>query len=315
MRILFAGTPPMAVRSLEKLAREAEVCAVLTAPDQPAGRGRAPCPSAVKQAALALGIPAFMPAALDQAAVNELGALSPEMLVVVAYGKIFRKSFLDIFPRGAINLHPSLLPRYRGPSPISAAILSGDTETGVTIQKIARRFDTGDILAQVRIPLDGSETTGALSASVAEAGAKLLSSVVADISAGRPPTPIPQAEDQASSCRLVRKEDGVVDGTEPAAVIERTVRAYDPWPRAQTTLEGSSLLLLKTSVHPGNLAGAAGAPVPGDVLAADEENGILVQTGQGILRIERLQLQFRKPLDWRSFLHGRPDLAGARLGG
>ncbi|HTP58355.1 MAG TPA: methionyl-tRNA formyltransferase, partial [Spirochaetia bacterium] len=155
MRILFAGTPPLAVPSLEKLAQDLEVSAVLTAPDSPSGRGRTPCPSAVKQAALTLGIPALTPEKLDQEAIASVKALAPDLLVVVAYGKIFRRSFLDLFPRGGINVHPSLLPLYRGPSPISAAILAGDAETGVTVQKLAMKFDTGDILSQARVPLDG----------------------------------------------------------------------------------------------------------------------------------------------------------------
>jgi methionyl-tRNA formyltransferase len=314
MRILFAGTPPMAVPSLEKLAQEMDVRGVLTAPDQPAGRGRSPCPSAVKQAALARQIPVLTPSSLDAAAVADVKSLSPEILVVVAYGKIFKKSFLDLFPRGGINLHPSLLPRFRGPSPITAAILAGDEETGVTVQEIAMRFDTGAILAQSRVALDGRETTGTLTAALAEIGASLLSSVVTTIAKSRPLEPIPQVEADASYCRLVRKEDGVVDWNEPASAIERKVRAFDPWPRARTSLRGASLLLLKTRLHPDRLANAAHVPVPGEVLAADDKNGILVETGHGILRIERLQLQFRKPLDWLPFLHGHPDLAGVRLG-
>ena len=314
MRILFAGTPAMAVPSLEKLARGPGVQAVLTAPDAPAGRGRTNCPSPVKQAALNLGIPVLNPVSLDDAAVESVRSLSPDLLVVVAYGKIFKKRFLDLFPLRGINLHPSLLPLYRGPSPISAAILSGDNETGVTVQKLAMKFDTGDILAQTRVPLDGTETTGALTDTLSVLGAELLLDVVTSVAAGKPPEAVAQDESSASYCRLIRKEDGLLDWTEAASTIERKVRAYDPWPRAHTTLAGESLLLLKTSVHPDTLATAARLPAPGEVLAADGERGILVHTGQGILRIERLQLRFRKPMDWRSFLHGRSDLLGIRLG-
>ncbi len=314
MRILFAGTPPMAVPSLENLARELRVVAALTAPDQPVGRGRTPCPSAVKEAALGLRVPVLTPASLDAAAIEAVKELAPDLLVVVAYGKIFKKKFLDLFPRGGINLHPSLLPLYRGPSPITAAILAGDGETGVTVQKLAMRFDTGDTLAQVRVPLHGNETTGSLTDALSRIGADLLLKVTGDIADGHPPAAGPQDESRASYCRLVSKQDGLLDWNAPASLIERKVRAYDPWPRARTTLNGSSLLLLKTVVHPGTLVRAAGAPVPGEVLAADEENGILVQTGQGVLRIERLQLHFKKPLDWQSFLHGHPDLPGVRLG-
>jgi len=311
MRILFAGTPPLAVPSLEKLAQELEVCAVLTAPDAPSGRGRAPCPSAVKQAALALGIPALTPEKLDTEAIAAIRTLAPDLLVVVAYGKIFRAAFMDLFPQGGINVHPSLLPLYRGPSPISAAILAGDAETGVSVQKLAMKFDTGDILTQARVPLDGSETTDSLTMFMAGLGADLVCRVAEEMAAGHPPLAIPQDEARASYCRLVRKEDGIIDWTEPASLIERKVRAYDPWPRASTTLHGASLLLLKASVHPDTLGSAR---APGDIVAADGENGILVQTGQGILKVERLQLQFKKPTDWRSFLNGHPDLPGMHLG-
>jgi methionyl-tRNA formyltransferase len=312
MRVLFAGTPPMAVPSLEKLALDPGVAAVLTAPDAPAGRGRSPCPSAVKQAALALGIPVLTPAVLDEEALASVRELAPDLLVVVAYGKIFRKKFLDLFALGGVNVHPSLLPLYRGPSPVVETILAGDRETGVTVQKLALRFDTGDILAQVRVPLTGSETTGSLTASLSALGAELVARVAVDIAAGRPAQAVPQDETRASYCRLVSKEDGIIAWTEPASLIERKVRAYDPWPRASTTLQGATLLLLKTSVHPDTLLPAR---APGDIVAADGENGILVQTGQGILTVERLQLQFKKPVDWRSFLNGHPDLLGMHLGG
>lgn len=314
MRVLFAGTPPMAVPSLEKLAREVDVCAVLTAPDEPAGRGRTLRAPPVKEAAASLGIRVLQPASLDDAARREVKALEPDLLVVVAYGKIFRTAFLDLFPKGGINLHPSLLPKYRGPSPVTAAILAGDPETGISVQKLARKFDSGDILAQSRVLLSGEETTGSLTDRLGLLGADLLASVVRAFAEGCPPAAVPQVEEEATYCSIIRKEDGEVDWREPAAVIERKVRAYDPWPRMRTSLEGAALLLLKTRAHPDNLLDAAAAPDPGVVTAADRDHGILVRTGSGILEIERLQLQFRKPLSAKAFLAGRPDLRGARLG-
>ena len=312
MRVLFAGSPSLAVPSLERIAPEHEVVGVLTCCDQPAGRGGCLEPSPVKGRALALGLPLLQPARLDAAAIDEAKSLGADMLVVAAFGRIFRQEFLDIFPAGAINLHPSLLPRHRGPSPISAAILAGDGETGVTVQKIALRFDTGEILAQRAVPLDGTETTGTLSESLSRVGAELLSQVLAGAAAGRPLEGTVQDEERASYCRIVRKEDGIIDWAEPAALIERKVRAFDPWPRAVTTWKGASLLLLKTAVYPGTFTGAG---EPGAVLASDTRRGLLVRTGDGVLAIERLQLQFKKPLDWRAFLNGHPDLVGARLGG
>lgn len=314
MRVLFAGTSSLAVPSLEKIARAIDVAGVLTSPDQPAGRGRACVPSPVKEAALSLGLQLFQPARLDAAFIDEVRALAPDLLVVAAYGRIFRPAFLDIFPLGGINLHPSLLPRFRGPSPVTAAILAGDLETGVTVQRIALKFDTGDILAQERHLLHGDETTSSLSETLAARGAELMASVLAAFAAGKPPTPMAQREEDASYCHPLRKEDGLVDWGEPAVLLERKIRAYDPWPRAATTLNGELLLLLKSHVHPDTLGSETAPETPGVVRAADREHGLLVQTGKGILAVERVQLRFKKAMDWRSFLNGHPEIIGKHLG-
>lgn len=317
MRVVFAGSPSLAVPSLEQTARHQTVVGVLTCCDQPVGRGGSVAPSPVKRKALDLGLHLLQPARLDAAAIEEVRELRPDLLVVAAFGRIFRSEFLAIFPCGGINVHPSLLPRHRGPSPISAAILAGDHDTGVTIQNIAQRFDTGDILAQRVVALRGDETTGILTESLSRIGAELLGEVLSTLQTGLVPVGQPQDEHEATYCRLVGKEAGRVDWNEPAALIERKVRAYDPWPRADTTWKGSSLLLLKTAVYPDTFTGVAGAEAaqPGSVLAADRQRGLLVRTGDGILAVERLQLQFKKPLDWRSFLNGHPDFVGTRLGG
>jgi methionyl-tRNA formyltransferase len=316
MRILFAGTPALAVPSLMKAAHAHEVVGVLTTPDQQAGRGRALVCSPVKEAASTLGLPVLQPEKLDESFLQTVKSLAPDILVVAAYGKIFRQSLLSLFALGGINMHPSLLPKFRGPSPISAAILEGDDETGVTIQKVARKFDTGDILAQERFPLKGDETTATLSDPLALLGAELLSGVLADFASGREPAARIQDEAAATYCRTIQKEDGLVRWDEPAAVIERKMRAFDPWPRASTNLSAETLLLLKSHVLPDNLGAhyLREGRVPGDVLAADKDHGLLVQTGRGLLAIERLQLQFKKPLDWRSFLNGHPGIVGTRLG-
>ncbi|MGA2378428.1 MAG: methionyl-tRNA formyltransferase [Spirochaetia bacterium] len=316
MRILFAGTPALAVPSLMKAAHAHEVVAVLTSPDQPSGRGRARVCSPVKEAAAKLNLDVLQPVKLDEAFLDEVKSLTPDILVVAAYGKIFRQSLLALFPQGGINVHPSLLPKYRGPSPITAAILAGDSETGVTIQKVARKFDTGDILAQERFRLKGDETTVTLSEVLAVRGAELLGGVLADLAAGRQPALRPQEEAAATYCRTIQKEHGVARWEESAEVIERKVRAFDPWPRVSTSLDGETLLLLKSHVYPDTLAAEyfRGGRVPGDVLATDRDHGLLVRTGRGVLALERLQLQFKKPLDWRSFLNGHPAIVGTRLG-
>jgi len=315
MRILFAGTPSLAVPSLEKAAHAHEVVAVLTSPDQPSGRGRSPSCPPVKEAASRLGLRVLQPERLDAAFLEEVRGLAPELLVVAAFGKIFRKSLLDLFPLGGINMHPSLLPLHRGPSPISAAILAGDRETGVTIQKIALKFDTGDIYAQEPYPLEGDETTAALTERLAAHGAEVLARVLAAFAAGQAPPVRAQDEAAATYSHTIAKEDGVIRWEEPAEVIERKVRAFDPWPRAATSRGGETILVLKSHVYPATLGQDQDRPeMPGTVRAADREHGLLVQTGRGILAVERLQRQFRKPTDWRSFLNGQPDIVGARLG-
>ena len=314
MRILFAGTPALAVPCLERITRTNVVAGVLTACDQPAGRGRAPIPSPVKEKALSLGLRLFQPERLDAVFLDEVRVLAPDILVVAAYGKIFRQVFLDIFPLGGVNVHPSLLPRYRGPSPISAALLAGDPETGITIQRIALKFDTGDILAQMRHPLAGEETTATLTDALAGKGAGLLASVLQEVAAGRPPVPMAQREEEATYCHPLQKGDGVVRWEEPADIIERKIRAFDPWPRAATIYSGETLLLLKSHVYPDTLPTESTGEAPGTVLAADKKHGLLVRTGRGVLAVERLQLQYKKPLDWLPFLNGHPEIVGMLLG-
>jgi methionyl-tRNA formyltransferase len=314
MRVLFAGTPALAVPSLRAVAHAHDVVGVLTAPDKPAGRGRTTSPPPVAVAARDLALSLLQPAALNADVIARVRQLAPDILVVVAYGKIFREPFLSLFRLGGINLHPSLLPRYRGPTPITAAILAGDRETGVTIQRLALKFDTGDILAQSRHALAGDETTGSLSDTLAGEGAELLKGVLAAFAEGRPPAGRAQDEASATYCSRLSKEDGIIDWGGLAVAIERQVRAFAPWPRACTTLHGETLLVLKTHVAAGTLSPDASRANPGDVLIANRDHGLLVRTGDGILAVERVQPQFKKPQDWRSFLNGHPDVVGSRLG-
>ncbi len=330
MNILFAGSPSFSVPSLEAAARGHPVCGVLTGPDSPAGRGRRPAPSPVKVRALELGLPVLQPERLDAAFLREVRALRPDLLVAVAFGKIFRREFLELFPRGGLNVHPSLLPKFRGPSPIAASILAGERETGVAVQRLALRMDAGDILAMDTVRLEGTETTGSLSQELARRGAALLSYVLDSLADGDLPA-CPQREENATYCRLVRKEDGRIDWSQPAGRIERMIRAYDPWPRAWTLYRGETLALLEGKPYPpggesggaadpgresGTSAGAAfGAGRPGKVIGVDKRGGILIQTGDGVLAVRRLQLQARKPMDWQAFLNGHRDFVGSILGG
>ncbi len=310
MRVLFAGTPSIAVPSLEALAASShEVVGVLTAPDRPSGRGRALRPSAVKSRASELGLPILAFDRLGSAARAEVEALSPELLACFAYGKIFGPRFLALFASGALNVHPSLLPRHRGPAPIPAAILAGDRETGVTVQAVARETDAGDVYAQERIPLTAEETSESLAQRVAPTGARMLVEVIDAIAAGTA-SAVPQDHSSATHTSVVRKEDGRIDWTLSAVQIDRMVRAYTPWPRAHTTLRGEHLAVLASQPVP-----HGGGGRPGTVVRVDTSHGILVETGNDLLALRKLQLQSRKPLEWRSFQNGVPDLVGLVLGG
>ena len=315
MRIVFAGTPDFAVPALDVLTAD-ELCAVLTAPDRPAGRRRTPQAPPVKRHAVARGLPVLQPERIGRAFSAEVAASNPDLLVAVAYGKIFRPYFLDVFAHGGVNVHPSLLPELRGPAPIPAAILSGAERTGVTVQRLAAAVDAGDILAQRTVVLRPADTSASLAPRLARVGAELLREVVDAIAAGRE-SARPQVESAATWCGLLAKEQGRIDWRQPAAAIERAVRAYQPWPCAFTTWSGRRLTILTAAVAEGGAAahGEPGEPgEPGEVGAVDRQRGILVRTGQHGLWVRRLQLQGRKPLHWQAFANGHPAIAGARLG-
>ncbi len=314
MRVLFAATPELGLEPLDRLARTHTVCAVLTAQERPSGRGRITRPSPVKLKALELGLLVLQPEKIDLEFRERVASLSPELLVVVAYGKIFRKSFIELFPRGGVNLHPSLLPKYRGPSPIQACILAGDGEFGVTVQRLAKEVDAGAILAQETMPLAGNETALDLLRKASSIGTRLLERTVAEIETGLV-IGIPQKHEEASYCSLVRKEDGRIRWDSEAAVIERMVRAYQPWPRAFTTFKGQNLYLLKAGAGPPDQQVAKCLSDPGVVTGVSEHFGLTVSTGRGVLYIETLQLQSKKATDWRSFYNGHRDILGYRLGG
>ncbi len=314
MRILFAGTPYIAVKSLEKIVGEGfNIAGVLTAPDRPKGRGKRMIFSPVKEVALRYSLSVLQPDKLDENAIAKVRDLNPDILVVVAYGKIFRENFLSIFPVDAINLHPSLLPKFRGPSPIPACILSGEKETGVTIQKIAKKVDSGDIIKQTQIRLTGRETTTSLTELLSEVGANLLVEVLRMYESGEKIEYTPQREEEATYCRLIKKEDGLIDWNRNAVIVDRMVRAYNPWPRAYTSLDGN-VLIIREGFNYSKEIDEKGA-VNGEVIGIDRRNGILVKTGDGVYCITELQMQYKKPMDWRAFVNGYRDLKGTVLGG
>jgi len=313
MKILFAGTPEMAVPALMRLNKTNNIVGVLTPPDKPSGRKRKPTPSPVKQAAMDLGLTVLQPNTLRTEARKEIAELQPDLLAVVAYGKIFGEKFLSLFSQGAINLHPSLLPRYRGPSPIPAAILAGDSKTGITIQRIGLEMDAGDILMQEEIPLTGKETTGSLEEYCGNMGAEMIGEVADLFAQGNPPKPISQNHSNASFCNLINKQDGLIDWNKDAVRLEREVRAYYPWPQSYTYFRGKKLAVLSADVY--DAQETLSEVKQGTVIGIDKKQGILIQTGKGVLLTDRLQLQSKKPLYWKNFLNGVQDFVGETLQG
>lgn len=308
MRVLFAGTPRFAVPALVAVAKRFAVCGVLTAPDRLAGRGRRLTPTPVRQEADRLGLAVIAPDRLDDAATRELAGLRADVLAVAAYGMIFTQRFLHLFARGAVNVHPSLLPRFRGAAPIPAAILAGVPETGVTIQRVVRRVDSGPIMATRIHPLHGTETTGQLTEALAEAGAELLVQVLTGMERGTVPEEA-QVEEQATYCAKVTAVDGRIHwSVHDAAIIERMVRAYDPWPRAHCRLGERRLNLLSAQVSADLPPG-----VPGQVARVDGRHGVLVHTTRGTLGVTELQLEGRRAMDGKSFANGYGGLVGAQL--
>jgi methionyl-tRNA formyltransferase len=312
MKLLFAGSPEIAVPSLAAVAGSFDICAVLTNPVREAGRGKRMLNTPVHLKAKQLGIAVLQPERLDSDFRSEIAELKPDLLVVVAYGKIFGPKFLALFPMGGINLHPSLLPRHRGPSPIPAAILSGDAETGITIQRIAREMDSGAIMAQTRMAITDTDTTGQLTIKAANQGAELLMTVMQELAGGRVET-CAQDEEKVTYCPLIEKGDGKIDWQSSAIHIARMVRAFDPWPTASTSYKDRSLAILKAHVYR-KLEFSADAS-PGEVVGVDKAEGILIQTKSGILAVEELQLQSRKALGWKAFINGAADFVGSMLGG
>jgi methionyl-tRNA formyltransferase len=329
MRILFAGSPAIAVPSLEalvRLSREDDrfrIVGMLTNPDTKRGRRGESGPTDVGAAADRLAglgmpeaLPQFKPETLDGPLREAIAAVKADLLVSFAYGRIFGPAFLSLFPLGGINVHPSLLPKYRGATPIPAAILGRETETGVTIQRLAREMDAGDILAQERIPLNGRETTLSLGEVAAKTGAELLIRVLMDRVLDKAPGKR-QNNAEATYCGLIRSEDGLIDWSGRAADIDARIRAYTPWPLCRTVHGKDTLYILEgqaQGAQAGGVPGAGTVPV-GTVLGIDKNSGILIQTGDGVLAVRRLQYAAKKALAWRDFLNGARDFIGARLTG
>jgi methionyl-tRNA formyltransferase len=318
MRVIFMGTPEFAVPSLLALCELAgtEIVGVVTRQDKPAGRGSALVAPPVKVAALARQLPVLQPGSLRKAAAQEaLAALQPEVMVVAAFGQILPPAVLDLPPHGCLNVHASLLPQFRGASPIASAILADATETGNTIMRMDVGLDTGAIIAQEALPLAPDDTTATLEAKLARQGAALLTRTLPAWLAGTLPA-IPQDEALATMTRLIRKEDGVIDWHHAAQAIARQIRAYTPWPGTQTRWRGQPLKVIAGhALDPITLAVAPDAP-PGTVFTWGKgaEMRLGVVCGEhSALALDVLQLAGKRAANAADVARGQPTLIGATL--
>jgi methionyl-tRNA formyltransferase len=303
LAIVFAGTPRFAVPALETLLKGPHrVVAVYTQPDRPAGRGRRLTASPVKELALAAGVPVEQPARLrGEAEVRALAGYAPDVMVVVAYGLLLPLSVLEVPALGCVNIHASLLPRWRGAAPIQRAIEAGDLETGVTIMSMDQGLDTGPILDRVVTPIGPHDTAGALHDRLASIGAAELARSLERLAAG---TLIPQAQSDegATYARKIEKEEARLDFARPAVELDRQIRAFNPWPIAETTLRGVQL-----RIHAAEPVERPSAAAPGTVVAV-EAPGMLVATGRDLLALRQVQLAGRRVVTARELAHATSPL-------
>jgi methionyl-tRNA formyltransferase len=302
------GSPRFSVPTLDALVDVYQVVGVVTQPDRPAGRGSRLRPPAVKIAAEAHALPVFQPESLDTPeALAQLEAWEPDVIVVVAFGQLLPPPILDLPPHGCLNVHASLLPRWRGPAPVTAALMAGDGVTGVTVMRMDEGLDTGPIIAQREEPIRPQDTAKTLTRRLAQMGADLLVDTLPAYLAGEL-EPRPQAEEEATYSRLLTKEDGRLDWSRPAVELDRQIRAVTPWPGAFTTCQGRRLKILRAEPLPDWQAEGP----PGTVVCLDD--GAAVITGEGALKLLEVQLAGRKALPIEPFLCGQRDFIGADLG-
>lgn len=306
MRIVFMGTPDFAVPSLQALIDAGhDVCAVYTQPDKPQGRKQILTAPPVKTLALEHDIPVFQPNTLknedEQARLREL---APEVIIVVAYGKLLPKAVLDIPPRGCINVHGSLLPRWRGAAPIQWAVIAGDEMAGVTTMQMAEGLDTGDMLLTYETKVGEKETAGELFDRLAQSGAELLTETLVKLDEI---TPRPQDDAQSCYAHMLDKQMAVIDWSKSAHEIDCLIRGLNPWPIALTTLSGERLKVFAAEKAPGN-------GEPSTVLEADPKKGLTVACGEGALKLTEIQLVGGKRMKATDFLRGHAIEVGTKLG-
>ncbi len=312
LKIVYAGSPEISATVLEDLiaSKSVEITLVLTNAPSAKGRHKTLEATPVAQVARKSNIPVLEPEKLDAAVRTLIEDATPDLLVCFAYGKIFGPKFMALFPRGGINLHTSLLPKYRGASPVPAAILAGDTEIGSTVQRIAPEMDKGDILLQKRKPLNETENSVDILTYFASIGAFMLLDVLQQLESGTE-KPILQNDDEASYCTIFKKEDGIIDWSQSAKKISAKVRAFYSWPTAFTFLQSTMLTIHKAAVFDSlGTSYENSREKAGTVIGIDKKSGILIQTGDGILAIQNLQKQGKKAMNWKDFINGAKNLEG-----
>ena len=305
MRLIFLGTPAFAVPTLERIvAAGHQVLTVVTQPDRPRGRGQHPAPPPVKETALRLGLAVYQPERVRRPeAVEQLRTLAPEAMVVVGYGQIIPQNVIDLAPLGIINVHASLLPKYRGAGPIQWAIINGETRTGVTTMRIDAGLDTGDMLLKAETEIGLDETAVELGQRLAVMGADLLVKTLDSLARGAI-TPQPQNSAEATLAPLLKKEDGVIDWSRPAAAIHNRVRGLQPWPGASTPFRGQALHIWRSRVH-------ARQGAPGRFVSLKPP---VVGCGAGSLELVDVQMEGRKRMSAADFANGQRLTDNDRLG-
>ncbi|TRN19916.1 methionyl-tRNA formyltransferase [Vibrio furnissii] len=300
LRIVFAGTPDFAARHLAALlSSEHEVIAIYTQPDRPAGRGKKLTASPVKHLALEHNIPVYQPENFkSDEAKQALASLNADIMVVVAYGLLLPKAVLDTPKLGCINVHGSILPRWRGAAPIQRSIWAGDAETGVTIMQMDVGLDTGDMLKIATLPIDASDTSSSMYDKLAELGPQALVDCLSDIAQGTA-VAVKQDDALANYAQKLSKEEAKIDWTLSAQAIERCVRAFNPWPMSHFSVAENQIKVWQSRVETGNKTHA-----PGTIIQADK-TGIYVATGEGILVLESLQIPGKKALPVQDILNAR----------
>ena len=316
MRILFMGTPDFAAVTLRELIRSGhEIIGVVTQPDKQKGRGRTVSYSPVKELALRSELTVYQPNKIKTPEFIEIVKnLKPEVIIVVAFGQLLPKELLDIPPYGCINVHASLLPKYRGAAPIQYSIINGEKETGITIMYLDIGWDTGDIILQESIPISPEDTAGSLSGKLAVLGGKLLLEALQKLE-NKTAERIPQENEKATHVRMLDKEMGKLDFTQSAQKLERLIRGLNPWPSAYTILNGKTLKLWKAECEAKEAEVSEEKKIkPGEIIEI-RKDAFAVSTGDGILVVREVQQEGKKRMSAGDFLRGNQIKAGTRLGG